>query len=107
MKMLIAGSRSIVNFDLSPYITADVDTIISGGADGIDSLAVQYADLHRGNKVMCYIRKQHQKVTKEEIRTNILTNDLIHKYDRKPTRKFVTRELVFCIVLRRLCYNYQ
>jgi len=50
MKLLIIGSRSITDFDLSPYIPADVDTIISGGADGIDSLAEQYADLHRLSK---------------------------------------------------------
>ena len=39
MKLLIAGSRSITNFDLSPYISQDVDTIISGGACGVDRLA--------------------------------------------------------------------
>ena len=50
MKLLIVGSRSITNFDLSPYISADVDTIISGGAEGVDSLAEQYADLHRLSK---------------------------------------------------------
>ena len=36
MKLLIVGSRRITNFDLSPYISNDVDTIISGGADGVD-----------------------------------------------------------------------
>lgn len=46
MKLLVAGSRSITNFDLSPYISNDVDIIISGGARGIDTLAEQYADLH-------------------------------------------------------------
>lgn len=50
MKLLIVGSRSITDFDLSQHISADVDTIISGGADGIDSLAEQYADLHRLSK---------------------------------------------------------
>ncbi len=50
MKLLIAGSRSITDFDLSPYISADVDTVISGGVGGIDSLAEQYADLHRLSK---------------------------------------------------------
>ena len=50
MKLLIVGSRSITEFDLAPYISADVDTIISGGANGIDSLAEQYADLHRISK---------------------------------------------------------
>ncbi len=50
MKLLIVGSRSITDFDLSPYISSDVDTVISGGADGIDRLAEQYADLHRLSK---------------------------------------------------------
>ena len=50
MKLLIVGSRSITDFDLSPYIPADIDTVISGGASGIDSLAEQYADLHRLSK---------------------------------------------------------
>lgn len=50
MKLLIAGSRSITEFDLSSYISADVDTVISGEAGGVDSLAEQYADLHRLSK---------------------------------------------------------
>ena len=50
MKLLVVGSRSITEFDLSPYINADVDTIISGGASGIDSLAEQYADAHHISK---------------------------------------------------------
>ena len=50
MKLLIVGSRSITNFDLTPYISSDVDTIISGGAGGVDSLAEEYADKHRLSK---------------------------------------------------------
>ena len=50
MKLLIAGSRSITDFDLSPYIPADVDEIISGGARGIDTLAEKYADDHNLSK---------------------------------------------------------
>lgn len=50
MKLLIAGSRSIKEFDLAPYISEDVDLIISGGADGIDTLAEQYADEHNIQK---------------------------------------------------------
>ena len=50
MKLLIAGSRSIRSFDFSPYISSEVDIIISGGAEGIDSLAEEYADLHRISK---------------------------------------------------------
>ena len=50
MKLLIVGSRSITDFDLSPYISAEVDTVISGGAGGVDSIAERYADLHRLSK---------------------------------------------------------
>ena len=44
MKLVIVGSRSINEFDLSPYVPYNVDTIISGGAKGIDALAEKYAD---------------------------------------------------------------
>ena len=57
MKLLIAGSRSITNFDLSPYVLHEVDTVICGGAKGIDALAEQYADLHRLSKYV--IRPQY------------------------------------------------
>jgi hypothetical protein len=43
MKLLIAGSRSITEFDLTPHIPADVDLIITGGAKGVDALGEQYA----------------------------------------------------------------
>ena len=56
MKLLIVGSRSITSFDLSPYISTDVDTVISGGSCGVDRLAEQYADLHRLSK---YIVRPH------------------------------------------------
>ncbi len=52
MKLLIAGSRSITNFDLSPYIPQDVELIISGGADGVDTLAEIYADKHKISKLI-------------------------------------------------------
>lgn len=52
MKLLIAGSRSIKEFELSPYIPADTDCIISGGASGIDALAEQYADKNRLSKII-------------------------------------------------------
>ena len=52
MKLLIAGSRSITDFDLTPYIPPEVDTIISGGANGIDTIAEQYADMHKLSKII-------------------------------------------------------
>ncbi|MBO5946049.1 MAG: hypothetical protein J6Q69_05520 [Clostridia bacterium] len=44
MKLLIVGSRNIDKFDLSQYIPRNVDTIISGGAEGVDTIAEEYAD---------------------------------------------------------------
>ena len=35
MKLMIAGSRSIEEFDFSPYITEEVELIITGGAKGV------------------------------------------------------------------------
>jgi hypothetical protein len=57
MKLLVAGSRNITDFDLSPYISNNVDTIICGGANGIDTLAERYADSHRISK--CVIRPRY------------------------------------------------
>lgn len=46
VSVLVAGSRSITAFDLSPYITPDCGQIISGGAKGIDTVAELYAFTH-------------------------------------------------------------
>ena len=58
MKLLISGSRSITEFDLSPYIGEDVDALISGGAVDIDRLAEEYADKHRLSKYI--VRPQYK-----------------------------------------------
>ena len=52
MKLLIAGSRSIRNFDLAPYIPDGVEQVISGGANGVDTLAEEYADKKRISKII-------------------------------------------------------
>lgn len=52
MKTLIAGSRSIDTFDLSPYVPKDTTLIISGGATGIDTLAEEYANKHKISKLI-------------------------------------------------------
>ncbi len=52
MKVLIAGSRGIKNIDIGKYVPTDTELIISGGADGIDSLAEKYADTHRISKLI-------------------------------------------------------
>ena len=62
MKLLIAGSRSITDFDLTPYISDDVTEIISGGADGIDTLAEKYADEHKLSKHI--LRPEYSKYGK-------------------------------------------
>ncbi len=52
MKLLIAGSRSISEFDITPYIPEGTDHIISGGATGVDALAEKYADDHKISKTI-------------------------------------------------------
>lgn len=52
MKILIAGSRSIKEFDLQKYIPEGVDLIIAGGAEGIDTVAENYADKKRISKLI-------------------------------------------------------
>ena len=46
MKLLIAGSRGITDFDLSEHVPKDTEMIISGGAKGIDTVANEYATNH-------------------------------------------------------------
>ncbi len=62
MKLLIVGSRSIKNFDLTGYVSDDVDLIISGGAEGVDTIAEEYADKHRISKLI--IRPNYKKYAK-------------------------------------------
>ncbi len=57
MKLMIAGSRSITNIDISRYIPEDTTVIISGGAIGVDTLAERYADARRMSKII--IRPQY------------------------------------------------
>lgn len=52
MKLLIAGSRDIDDFELDEYIPGEVDLIITGGARGIDSLAEEYADKKKISKLI-------------------------------------------------------
>ena len=59
MKLLIAGSRSITEFDLAPHIPSDTTTIISGGAKGIDTLAEDYVDKNGLEKVI--VRPEYTK----------------------------------------------
>ena len=58
MKLLIVGSRSIKEFDLERYVPDETAMIITGGANGIDTLAEQYADRMRLSKLI--LRPQYQ-----------------------------------------------
>lgn len=62
MKILIAGSRSITDFDLTEYIPEEATLIISGGAKGIDALAEKYADDHKISKLI--LRPDYKKYGK-------------------------------------------
>lgn len=44
MKLLIAGSRSIKDFNISKHVPKETKLIISGGAVGVDTLAEKFAD---------------------------------------------------------------
>ena len=59
MKLLIAGSRGIKDFGLEEYVPPDTDCIISGGADGVDTLAEAYADANGISKVI--VRPQYDR----------------------------------------------
>lgn len=58
MKLLIAGSRSIKNFDLSKYVSPDVDLIIWDGS----SKGTEYT--------MRYAKKKEKEITVVEVRNN-------------------------------------
>lgn len=59
MKLLIAGSRGITDFDLSEHVPKDTEMIISGGAKGIDTVASEYAVKH--NIPITIVRPQYEQ----------------------------------------------
>ena len=81
MKLLIAGSRSIADFDLSEHVSSCVALIISGGARGVDTLAEEYADKHKISKLI--LRPDYSKYGKyaplkrNEIMINIADGVLV------------------------------
>ena len=62
MKILIAGSREIKEFNFEGLIPKEADLIISGGAKGIDTLAEEYADKNNISKLI--LRPKYQKYGK-------------------------------------------
>ena len=59
MRLMIAGSRSIKDFDLTPYVPEETELIISGGSAGVDELAERYADQKRISKLI--LRPQYAR----------------------------------------------
>ena len=47
MNLLIAGSRSIKEYDLKKYVPEDTAMIITGGANGIDTLAEKVSNVQK------------------------------------------------------------
>ena len=62
IKLLVVGSRNIKEFDLSGYIPKETELIISGGADGVDSIAEEYADNNKISKLI--LRPNYHKYGK-------------------------------------------
>lgn len=62
MKVLIVGSRSIRSYDISELIPPQTELIISGGAEGADSIAEEYADKHKISKLI--LRPRYDKYGK-------------------------------------------
>ena len=58
MKLLIAGSRSIKEYDIEKLIPEEVTLIITGGAMGIDAIAERYADKRGISKLV--LRPQYK-----------------------------------------------
>lgn len=52
MKLMIAGSRSIKEFDLKQYVPKEADVIITGGANGVDTIAEKFADDNKISKLV-------------------------------------------------------
>lgn len=52
MKLLVVGSRGIAEFPLEEYVPKETEWIISGGANGVDTLAEKYADEHKLSKLI-------------------------------------------------------
>ena len=58
VKLLIAGSRSIKDYDIEKHVPKETKMIITGGADGIDAIAEKYADKKRISKLI--LRPQYE-----------------------------------------------
>lgn len=78
MKLLIAGSRSITDIDISPYIPKDTEYIISGDAKGVDKLAEAYADKMKLSKII--MRPQYERYKRgAPIKRNQIMVDMCDK----------------------------
>lgn len=62
MKLMISGSRGITEFDFEGHIENDVDTVICGGAKGVDTLAMEYA--HKKGLKLIVLRPDYERYGK-------------------------------------------
>lgn len=52
MRVAIVGSRNLVSVEIEKYLPTNITEIITGGANGIDTLAESYADFHGIPKII-------------------------------------------------------
>ena len=62
MKIAIIGSRSLYLEDLTPYLPSQIREIVTGGAEGIDRCAMEYArEKHLGLQVFLPEYKRYRR----------------------------------------------
>lgn len=75
MKIAIVGSRNLMLTNLEQYLPEDVTEIVSGGAQGIDTCAREYA---RNNGMI--LTEFFPNYNKHGRRAPLVRNDLIIEY---------------------------
>jgi hypothetical protein len=86
LKIAVIGSRGLAVEDLSIYLPATVTEIVSGGAQGIDTCAREYAKKH-GLTLTEFLPKYNKYGRKAPLKRNIqiieYADEVVALWDRK------------------------